>query len=247
MLRAFIGYPIKWTGFAGMGFALFTAYLRLQQHQFRYIEAERDFYIFCGALAIISYIVFRIGKVIAQRPELPDEYKREMKEASEAFIAAETDEDRAQAYRDMAATQAEFKRDRAFPWGMALLVWFLLGIPFTSNLIPGVDGRPAGIGYYILEKLGVDPVGNFFIGFGVFIILMIITAILTAGIEDLDWQAMTPEEKRNYNERVAEENREWHIKEAERKTVRAGEVSSAQEARRLLAQAETHRLRVRTQ
>ena len=250
MLRAIIGYPTKWLGFTGMGASLLIAALQYEQNGFIMPEVV-------GGMFVGSYLTFRLGKWIANKPvaEKPEaDTENDYKIPSDIgkdFLAAETDEEREDAMRRAHSDYLSHKitklEGKACPWQLVLLAWFLLGIPFTSNLLPGIDERVAGIGYYLLDNFGVPQIWNLGIGFGVLAILMIICHYYVSQIESLRWQAMTPEQKRRHNERVDEKNREFHIKEAERKTLAATRATSASQAHSLRAEAETHRLRAMTQ
>lgn len=236
MLRAIIGYFIKWTGFAGMGVALFSVIAHFHQNQFRYTESQNDVLIFIGVMLSISYVIFRIGKWIVNKPKATTESGTNVdlrynyagpEEAKRAFENAETDEERMTVYRRTNADMATFFRGKAIPWLYAWLAWGLLLIPFTANLLPGVDGRLAAIAYYTLERFGVPTMWNLGIGFGVFVILAGRWTVLEDKVTKHNFESMTPEqqEQYRYEQRVAREQA------AQRARERAAE-RAADDARR---------------
>jgi hypothetical protein len=251
MLRAIIGYPIKWLGFAGMGVALFSVIAHFHQNQFRYTESQNDVLIFIGVMLSISYVIFRIGKWIAKKPKATTESGTKVdlrynytgpEAAKRAFENAETDEERWAIYRKTNADMATFFRGKAIPWLYASLAWGLLLIPFTANLLPGVDGRLAAIAYYTLEKFGVPTMWNLGIGFGVLVILFGRWAVLENKVNKHSFESMTSEQQDQYLYEQEVARQQAAERARERAAQRAAEVarSDAERVQRDAEQAQAN-------
>lgn len=273
MLRAIIGYPTKWLGFSGMAVSLLATVAIGHDNGFEFTPAMEDALIAFGVLLVMSYLIFRLGKWIANKPvaEKPEAEKKKPKSS---------------------------KYDpKAIRWAIGSIIWTILFAPVLPTLLGLTDNIFAnfvghhGEGWVVFGAF----IGMLATPVPALIGLIFLIYILSGGkfmkefferracqhcgeyelvdTGKVDWEDQYTsgdyhvkkgkdywgcnacgelsmfdyEENKLTAEAQRRKNAEYHIKQAESLTIEASRTNDYNRASRLRAEAETHRLRAMTQ